>query len=497
MNRGSGEWMARDARRVFLVALLVFQQPVSTAVIVVGGGCTLADAITAANSDSAVGGCSAGAGADELQLTADVTLTAALPAIVTDITLEGGDFTVARDAGAPEFGIFSVLDSPFALRNTTVANGLAMKGGAVYASDSMVTITNSTLTGNHANASGGAIYGYGDFFSSDSLIRVIDSRLLDNSATDGGAIYATNDADTVVLNSTLSGNSASSRGGGIYNNFYSLASITNSTLSGNTAVKGGGIYNALYGDISLSNSTITRNSGSNIYAGWKTGPLSVTVDRNIVAYPVSGSNCGGYTYPFVVGIGNFGDDSSCPSFSPISPGVDFDVNLADNGGPTQTHALLPGSVAVDAAGDCGLAADQRGVLRDDGACDSGSFELAAGMAVGGSVGGMQPREVHCRNETTSQTVSFSLSGENGWDCVAQGLSVGPGDQVRQAVLGRAMGGASGAALGLTDVRARCRNRTTGQTVPIPMSTTSWDCVAEGLQVSPGDRVEQAFSGAVP
>jgi len=79
---------------------------------------------------------------------------------------------------------------------------------------------------------------------------------------------------------------------------------------------------------------------------------------------------------FVDAGNNFSDDSSCgPGVAGITPGLDYETNLADNGGPTLTHALLPGSVAVDAAGDCDLDMDQRGLPRNDGACDSGSFEL--------------------------------------------------------------------------------------------------------------------------
>ena len=74
---------------------------------------------------------------------------------------------------------------------------------------------------------------------------------------------------------------------------------------------------------------------------------------------------------------NFSDDGTCgPGFAHITPDLDFDTELADNGGPTLTHALLPMSVAIDAAGVCELRADQRGVLRNDGVCDSGAFEYS-------------------------------------------------------------------------------------------------------------------------
>jgi len=58
--------------------------------ITVSGACTLTDAITAANNDTATGGCPAGSGADTITLTADVNLTSALPTITSEITLEGG-----------------------------------------------------------------------------------------------------------------------------------------------------------------------------------------------------------------------------------------------------------------------------------------------------------------------------------------------------------------------------------------------------------------------
>ena len=86
--------------------------------------------------------------------------------------------------------------------------------------------------------------------------------------------------------------------------------------------------------------------------------------------------------PIIDGGNNFADDSSCGSgFTSITPGEDFDSLLADNGGPTQTHALFPDSAAIDAAGNCGLATDQRGRLRNDGACDSGPYEFRCEISV--------------------------------------------------------------------------------------------------------------------
>ncbi len=485
-------WQRGDVGRILLVAVLTFQQPASTAVIVVDGGCALADAISAANTDSVVGGCSAGSGADEIQLTGDVNLTSALPGIVSDITIEGGDFTVARDGAAPEFGIFSVTSGSFALSHMTVANGRAFEGGAIYVSDGPVTITHSTLSGNEADF-GGAVFVY----NSGGVLSITNSTLMGNSASRGGAIYTSWYTESTMSGSTVSGNSATVRGGGFYVSFGGEVDVTNSTVSGNTAAVGGGVYTAVYGHVRLLNSTVSGNSGTNLYAGFKAFLNSIYIDRSIVAYPASGSNCSNYGGGYIVGgVSNFDDDFSCPATSPITPGVDFDTQLADNGGPTLTHALLAGSVAADAAGTCGLATDQRGVPRDDGACDSGSFEFSP-VGVGGAVSGMRALEVRCQNATTSQSIQFSLSGETSWDCEAQGLTVGSGDVVRQRVIGQAVDGAAGSVTGLERSSVICRNVTTGQSVPVPMAGDSWDCVAAGLVVSQGDRVEQRVGGGVP
>jgi hypothetical protein len=161
--------------------------------------------------------------------------------------------------------------------------------------------------------------------------------------------------------------------------------LTNSTLSGNSANAGaGGIENS--GTISLAN-TIVANGG----------------------------NCGG-SLPTDNG-NNFADDDTCGSgFADIIPGVDFDTNLAENGGPTQTHALLPGSVAIDAAGDCGLDTDQRDFLRWDGACDSGSFEYGA-MPADADQDGVLDVEDTCLDTTIPESVPTNHLRVNRWALV--------------------------------------------------------------------------------
>jgi hypothetical protein len=340
----------------FLIAVLAINLPVLAAVITVDNStCNLVDAITAANTDSAAGGCPAGSGADTVVLTDNVTLTTSnnyahysdngLPVVSSDITLEGGNFTIERDAGAPPFRIFAVDPSgTITLNDVTVRNGSSNYGGAIF-NYGATTLTNSTLSGNTASF-GGGIYNFGYYV--DSTVILTGSTLSGNAAGSGGAISTS--GTTILTNSTLSGNSASDSGGAVLSYATSGVTLTSSTLSGNSADSQGAA-------ISSHGSTVMNNC--------------------IVANSPGGGNCSGD----VTGDFNLDDDGTCPVVGSITG---LDPSLADNGGPTQTHALSLNSSAVDAGSCSALAVDQRGLPRpvdvlgapdaDDG-CDVGAFEV--------------------------------------------------------------------------------------------------------------------------
>jgi len=213
------------------------------------------------------------------------------------------------------------------------------------------------------------------------------------SAHPGLGILNGGNGTLVLGNSTVSGNAYL----GIYN--FGETILTNSTLSGNGSGAVGSAAINNYGTVSLTNCTVSGNQG----AGVLSSTPSATLTNSIVANTIGGMNCFGF---IVDGGNNFADDASCePGFSDISPGVDFDTALADNGGPTLTHALLPLGVAVNAAGDCGLGTDQRGFSRNDTLCDSGSFELQCSITV---------------TENAGQTQIFFMPSVNTFD-VASGL----------------------------------------------------------------------------
>jgi hypothetical protein len=161
--------------------------------------------------------------------------------------------------------------------------------------------------------------------------------------------------------------------------------INNSTLSGNSGSSlfgvshGGGISNG--GTLTISNSTLSGNSASS--GGGISG--SATLQNSIVANSLRGGNCSGTMNSKGY---NLSSDATCNFSGPgdmnsISPNLG---PLQNNGGPTQTMALLPGSPAIDAGNPTGCAdglghllkTDQRGDPRPDaediGGCDIGAYE---------------------------------------------------------------------------------------------------------------------------
>ena len=436
-----------------LASLLVLAAPVRAGVIVVDGPgsvvaddgeCSLREAITAANTDTASGGmpgeCVAGAGADEVLVGQAVTLDVVdhvssgpngLPSITSEITIRGlnGEVTIERSPSAPEFRLLRVANTGRLVLERVVLRegdpGGFNTGGAILNLGEL-TLIESRVTDNAAYQGGG--------LSNDSIgasIAIRDSTISGNTAgyRGGGLINYTGGATATLANSTLSENEAF-RGGGVFAYFGSVT-LTNSTLSGNVATLAGGGANADFGTVNLLNSTLSGNSasnGANVY-----GYADLNLTGSVLGNPLGADNCAG---PGIAdGGGSLADDASCDTV----PGslVGLAPTLASNGGATSTHALLADSTAIDAAGACGLATDQRGLARLD-PCDSGAFERGAlppEAEVGGTLTATTGRGVRCTNLTTGQTVEIALEGATSWSCEEGGLVVSPGDRVRQVVIG--------------------------------------------------------------
>ena len=179
---------------LLLVALALYSTPAyASAITVDGTTCSLVNAITAANTDTATGGCAAGSGADTIELQSDVTLTAVnngtngLPQITSEITIEGNGFTIARGAGAPNFRILQVNASGnLTLNATTISGGNASFGGGLD-NTGLLTLNNSTVSNNDAIFGGG--------INNKSLLTLSNSTISGNSAFGTGAAIVT---ETVV-----------------------------------------------------------------------------------------------------------------------------------------------------------------------------------------------------------------------------------------------------------------------------------------------------------
>ncbi len=290
---------------------------------------------------------------------------------ISDMTAQYGDVgcCVYFGGGISNAGILT-------LTNSTVSGNASSGGGGIYDVGTL-TITNSTISGNLSEYGGGGIYiGYG------GTLTLTESTVSGNVAyylLAGGGIL--NQGTATLINTTVSGNDVTNGGGsGIRNYPSGIMTLANSTVSGNDGdFEPGGIRNE--GMLTLTNSTVSGNSNrfGNGADGIQTEGIGQTHSTNSIIAANSNTNYGieNCSGPFVSNGHNLSDDTTCFA----AAGTDLVVAdamlgpLQDNGGPTETHALLAGSPAIDAGSpDCPPpTTDQRGVARPQGAaCDIGA-----------------------------------------------------------------------------------------------------------------------------
>jgi len=241
---------------VAIAAMAALVSPVLAADIAVDETCSLADAIVAANSDSATGGCRAGSGVDTITLSADISLAAALPAIASDLTIDGADFEIN---GRGMFRIFHLSAGDVTLRRLSMRDGYSEDdGGAIYAAGALsLNISRSSIVANRAGRYGGGI-----FTGDAARVSISDTTIAGNSAARvGGAIDAFRGGDLVLTHVTLVNNTAPV-GGAIISPRSGQLIIRNSVLAGNepedcfprpeemiaSHIGDGSCYSPLFGD---------------------------------------------------------------------------------------------------------------------------------------------------------------------------------------------------------------------------------------------------------
>ena len=380
----------------------------------------------------------------------DLNLTTPATGTAFIYIIGSGAGTTIIDAGKIDRVFDVAKDRSAAIEGVTIRNGYAGDGGGIY-NYGVLTVSDAVISGNKADLWGGGIYNFGtltvmnstisqnfapnagggihnDGFLHDVTLTVIDSTISRNATlTDGSAIVAEGILDLIrnglgggifnhgqsnmlVTRSTISQNS-SNFGGGIFQGSGTMT-IVNSTISQNSAMTdGGGIYNGL-GSVNVLNTSIVFNdadsdrdpnggTGGGVFNGIDSLPnkpppvfnlrntlVAGNTVHNAPIYDDCYGNLGLYGSNLFSAVGAGctvdGDWGTLGHWNPFSGTLG---PLQNNGGPTWTHALMPGSNAID-GGDplfgCvdfngnAVATDQRGVVRPQGSrCDIGSYEFYA------------------------------------------------------------------------------------------------------------------------
>jgi hypothetical protein len=321
-----------------------------------------------------------------------ITITAGVTATIWGVTITGGAVSctnsgsgscVAEGGGLHNDGTLTLTSSTVSGNTascTSSGSGDCVAEGGGFSNGGTLTLTSSTVSGNTASCTSGSSFSGGAGISNQGVLSLTNVTITGNMAGNGGGGMLTGGNGTASLtNVTISNNTAQSGGG--FLNGAGTHSLVNSTVSGNTAESGGGIAN-LVGSITLTNATISDNTGGGIL-GVDTkifgAGISVTHLKNtIVANSLAGPNCSGDG--IIASLGHNLDSGSTCTLNGPGDLSNTDPKLGplqNNGGPTPTHALLPGSPAIDAAGsDCPPpGTDQRGAARPQGAaCDIGAYE---------------------------------------------------------------------------------------------------------------------------
>jgi hypothetical protein len=365
------------------------------------GGAIFNDGGTVTLTDSTVTGYSGANGGGIDNASGSLTLTGSTVSDNTAAAADGAD-----GGGIDNNGTLTLTSSTVSDNTVSPTSGDLSEGGGVWnGHGDTTTVTDSTVSGNTAGGSAAddETSEGGGLANDDGTVSVTDSTLADDSALSstsggqslGGAIFSAGNyggGTVTVTASTVSTNTATGRidfGGGIYSadNGTSGDTVTleNTTVADNTISGQGygvGVYNGGHSTLNVANSTVVDNvgtpsdpeSGDGIYGGGG-GTGSTTLEATIVADNGSSGDC----YGEITDDGyNVDDDGSCglslPSISDYATLSRTLGPLADNGGPTQTIALLPASPAIDyvPAADC-PPTDQRGVART-APCDIGAYD---------------------------------------------------------------------------------------------------------------------------
>jgi hypothetical protein len=379
--------------------------------------------------------------------------------IKTNVAILGPGAAVLAINGNVAKRVFHITNAANAfISGLTITNSPAPYPGAVYNDHSTLTLSNCVITGNQA----GGIYNDGSASFPGAATYIVSTTISSNVVNGGNGAGIQNygyggTAYVAIVSSTLSGNATpglNTAGGGVVNlgNSGSAAvAVSNSTFSGNSSVEGGAIYSSAasgVGPVTIFCSTFSSNSasaaGGVIFNNGVGGTAIVTFGNSILKAGASGGNIAVNGGSIVSKGFNLSSDTAGGYFTNATDQTNKEPllgPLADNGGPTFTHALLPGSPALDKGYSFGLATDQRGQPRPfdfnsltnatggDGS-DIGAFEVGHPQLVIQKTGTNAVLSWLAYATNFSLQFSTNLALSNSWS-TATGSAVLVGSQYQQ------------------------------------------------------------------
>jgi predicted outer membrane repeat protein len=290
-------------------------------------------------------------------LAGQISLTNGQLLITGDVTIEGpGADVLAVDAGQLSRVLF-VQASAVTIRGLTLRNGrcpVGDAGGGIRVLDhASLTLEECAITSNTV----------------PELARF---------PRGGGGVYVSGSSTFVARRCLFADNVVEfSAGGAVLLRFHATATLENCTFAGNKSGRGGAIYQAESAQLTMESCTVTANTSFN-GGGTATAGSPLPTLRNCIfagnAAPWGPDVLGAVASQGYNLIGNTNDSWGWVATDLLNTDPLLG-DLADNGGPTMTCALLFGSPALNAITNCTVATDQRGVARPQGpACDIGAFE---------------------------------------------------------------------------------------------------------------------------
>ena len=368
------------------------------------------------------------------------------------LTLTDCDIT-SNTAGSDGGGLYVASGTTTLIGGNVAGNAASVAGGAIEVGGGAMTVTGTLITGNFAIAFGGGIGNLGTLSLRDvtvagntansasggvfnlGTLTMIDCTVAGNKAPQTGGVANNNAGVVTMTGCTVSGNTATVNGSGGIGNFDpgAMMTLTNCTIAGNTAASaGGGISNTA--TLVLINCTVAGNrvTGAGAGGGIDFEAGKVTLYNTIVAGNYQGAAPGRNPNDiYRPGVAAF---DTLSAYNLIGPGGSGNVSggfnhnrvgldpllgpLQDNGGRTQTMALLDGSPAFDAGSlalvPAGLITDQRGLPRVvDSFPDLGAFESQTLLATPSLVVNTTSDELTAASGKTSLREAIALANALG------------------------------------------------------------------------------------